>query len=59
MLYRKLLSVVAEFLGNLPRKGKLSTLVGGRMYYSIMKVLATVSQSAGQLKSGRRKPGSV
>ena len=39
MLNRGLLSAFAVFLGNLPRKEKLSTLDGWRMFYSIMQVL--------------------
>ena len=40
MLDRELLSVFAVFLGNLPRKDELAALVGWRMVYSIMQVLA-------------------
>ena len=40
MLDKELLSVFAVFLGKLQRKEKLSALVGWRMVYSIMQVLA-------------------
>ena len=40
MLDRELLSAFCEFLGNLPRKEELSALLGWRMVYSIMQVLA-------------------
>ena len=40
MLDRELLFVFSVFLGNLPRKEELSALVGWRMVYSIMRVLA-------------------
>ena len=95
MLDREQLSAFAVFLGNLPRKEKLSTLVRWRMVYLIIQVLAaegsaieevprkaspgesffctlhvffllfvrymmdTVTWTAGQLKSGRERPGSV
>ena len=40
MLDRELLSALDVFIGNLPRKEELSALVGWRMVYSIMQVLA-------------------
>ena len=40
MLDRELLSAFGVFLGKLPMKEELSALVGLRMVYSIMQVLA-------------------
>ena len=40
MLDRELMSAFAIFLGNLPRKEELTALVGWRMVYSTMQVLA-------------------
>ena len=39
MLDRELLSTLAVFLGNLPRKEELSALVGWRVVYSVTQVL--------------------
>ena len=40
MLDRELMSAFTVFLGNLPRKDEIAALVGWRMVYSIMQVLA-------------------
>ena len=47
MLDRELLSAFGVFLGNLPRKEELSALVGWRMVYSIMQVLAAEGSTMG------------
>ena len=49
MLDRELLSAFGIFLGNLPRKEELSTLVGWRMVYSIMQVLAAEGSTIGEV----------
>ena len=48
MLDRELLSAFGVFLWNLPRKEELSALVGWRMVYSIMQVLAAEGSTIGE-----------
>ena len=48
MLDRELLSAFCVFLGNLPRKEELSTLLGWRMVYSIMQVMASEGSTIGE-----------
>ena len=57
MLDRELLSAFGVFLGNLPRKEKLSALVGWRMVYSIMQVLAAEGSTIGEIPC-KTSPGS-
>ena len=47
MLDRELLSALGVFLGNLPRKQELSALLGWRMVYSIIQVLAAEGSMIG------------
>ena len=42
-------SAFCVFLGNLPRKEKLSALLGWRMVYSIMQVLAAERSMIGEV----------
>ena len=49
MLDRELLSDFAVFIGNLPSKEELSALVGWRMVYSIMQVLAAEGSTIGDV----------
>ena len=49
MLDRELLSAFCVFLGNLPRKDELSALLGWRMVYSIMQVLAAEGSTIGEV----------
>ena len=53
MLDRELLSAFCVFLENLPRKEELSALLGWRMVYSIMQVLAAEGSTIGEVP---RKP---
>ena len=49
MLDRELLSAFCVFLENLPRKEELSALLGWRMVYSIMQVLAAEGSTIGEV----------
>ena len=49
MLDRELLSAFGVFLGNLPRKEELSTLLEWHMIYSIMQVLAAEGSTIGEV----------
>ena len=55
MLDRELLSAFDVFLWNLPRKEEMSALVGWRMVYSIMQVLAAEGSTIGDV-SRRASP---
>ena len=56
MLDRDLLSAFDVDLGNRPRNEKLSTLVGWRMVYSIIHVLAAEGSTIGEV-SRKTSPG--
>ena len=59
MLDIELLSAFGVFLGNLPRKEKLSALVGSRMVYSIMQVLAAEGSTIGEVPRKASPGGKV
>ena len=59
MLDRELLSAFGVFLGNLPRKEELSALVGWRMVYSIMQVLAAEGSTIGEVLRKASPGGNV
>ena len=48
MLDREMMSAFGVFLGNLPRKEELLALVGWRMVYSTMQVLAAEGSTIGE-----------
>ena len=59
MLDRELLSAFGVFLGNLPRKEELSALIGWRMIYSIMQVLAAEGSTIGEVPHKASPGGKV
>ena len=59
MLDRELLSAFCVFLGNLPRKEELSALLGWRMVYSIMQVLAAEGSTIGEVPRKASPGGKV
>ena len=59
MLDRELLSAFGVFLGNLPRKKELSALIGWRMVYSIMQVLAAEGLPIGEVPRKTSPGGKV
>ena len=58
MLDRELMSAFAVFLETLPRKEELSALVGRRMVYSFMQVLAAEGSTIEEV-SRKATPGSM
>ena len=59
MLDRELLSAFCVFLENLPRKEELSALLGWRMVYSIMQVLAAEGSTIGEVPRKAAPGGKV
>ena len=59
MSARELLSAFALFLGNQPRKEELAALVGWRVVYSIMQVLAEVGSTIGEVSRKVSSGGNV
>ena len=59
MLDRELLCAFGVFLGNLPRKEELSALVGWRMVYSIMQLLAAEGSTIGEVPRKASHGGKV